>query len=660
MAKKFKRTDKYKVAPVKKSFAKVVGSSEQQAIWKAVSSTQNNLIVRARAGTGKTFTSIQSLHCLAEKKCGSAGFVAFNRSIAEELATKIPEEFEAKTLHGLGYRMLRDAYGRVEIMRSCKTRFLLKKILGTDNIPWNVYSPVERLVDLAKGCGSIVAQDFDDQLLLDLCVEHDLEIDPSRSEYLFDLVRNVLEKSDAMNTLIDFGDMIRLPLFTTPKFKYDVLFVDEAQDLNRSQQELASLVAKRMVLVGDDRQSIYGFRGADTASLANMQTLLEDHALGCAVLPLTESRRCPKSHVLLAQSLVPDFRHLDTAIEGNIYEARLDGITQLAKPGDLIVSRVNAPLVRLAYRFLQSNIRCRIQGRDFSKTLTVLIQNLCRDMTTGIYEFLELLEQYRDRELMILSESASSRAAQQIESLNDRCDCLAALCENKSPESTVADLISQIESLFADEPISLEKKSWNYVLLSSVHRAKGLEARNVFVLTGKMPIPFAKSDSAILQELNIIYVAITRSLENLYFVGMLPPCLSLPKGYSWQAVTPNGPIAAQLIETQRTPRNENQEAGSGSEKGCQNAAEDSSPKKEASSGINRQGNLHDLPKTKSRQAPKQNIMQSVPPQNGEVHEGTTRPSSSRSKSTRSQDGEKSAKKGRSQKGQAGSRKVGRR
>lgn len=647
--KKFKKTDKFKTPSVKKSLEKVVGSSEQQAIWEAVASDTSHLIVQARAGTGKTFTSIHSLFHLSANKCGKVGFVAFNRSIAEELATKIPEDYEAKTLHGLGFRLLRDAYGRVEIMRSCKTRFLLKRILGTDSIRWDTYSPVQRLVSLAKGCGAIAPDDFDDLILSDLAIEHDLELDRSRAEYLFDLVRTVLAKSDEIPTLVDFDDMIRLPLFVTPKFKYDVLFVDEAQDLNKSQQQLATRVAKRLVLVGDDRQSIYGFRGADTSSLPNMEKLLDCTSLGCKVLPLTESRRCPRLHVLLAQNLVPDFRYLPDAPQGEILSVDPSRVADVAQPGDLIVSRVNAPLVRLAYSFLQRNIRCRIQGRDFSKNLISLIQNLCRNVETDIPTFLDALENYRDHESILLSETPSPRSAQQLETLNDKCDCLVALCENKPQDFTSQSLIALIESLFTDEQASLEKKTWNCVLLSSVHRAKGLEARNVFVLTGKMPIPFAKSEAAIEQEMNIIYVAITRSLQNLYFVGMLPPCLSLPAGYKWQTETSPGPVLARvislpLVDEDQNEQSQGKETRSHSQEVGQDSDERSAKEERASSQANRKRNLHGLPKAKGRTSAKQDAVQSVPSQARQVHERASSSTAKNRQGSASKNGKKGSRK----------------
>jgi superfamily I DNA/RNA helicase len=61
------------------------------------------------------------------------------------------------------------------------------------------------------------------------------------------------------------------------------------------------------------------------------------------------------------------------------------------------------------------------------------------------------------------------------------------------------------------------------VTLSTVHKAKGLEAENVFILdVSKMPHPMAKTESQKIQELNLKYVALTRSKSYLGFVAAKP------------------------------------------------------------------------------------------------------------------------------------------
>jgi superfamily I DNA/RNA helicase len=86
---------------------------------------------------------------------------------------------------------------------------------------------------------------------------------------------------------------------------------------------------------------------------------------------------------------------------------------------------------------------------------------------------------------------------------------------------TVSDLMSKIQMLFDDNNRG--------VVFSSVHRAKGLEAKNVFILRpdlmphpkagmGKDKKPDPKKQWELVQESNGQYVAWTRSNENLYFV----------------------------------------------------------------------------------------------------------------------------------------------
>ena len=78
---------------------------------------------------------------------------------------------------------------------------------------------------------------------------------------------------------------------------------------------------------------------------------------------------------------------------------------------------------------------------------------------------------------------------------------------------TVGGLIKNIKTIFGD-------KEKNSVIFSTVHKAKGLEADNVWILSPeKMPHPMAKSAADREQERNICYVAITRAKKNLNYVG---------------------------------------------------------------------------------------------------------------------------------------------
>jgi ATP-dependent exoDNAse (exonuclease V) beta subunit len=67
--------------------------------------------------------------------------------------------------------------------------------------------------------------------------------------------------------------MIYLPVaLDLPMPKYDLLLIDEAQDLSKCQQALAKKAGRRLVFVGDPKQALYGFCGADSKSLWNGST----------------------------------------------------------------------------------------------------------------------------------------------------------------------------------------------------------------------------------------------------------------------------------------------------------------------------------------------------------------------------------------------------
>lgn len=85
-------------------------SDQQVQIFNWFKSGTGNLIVRARAGTGKTTTILEGINHAPENKILLA---AFNKRIATELTEKLGDpRAEAKTLHSLGYKFLTYAWGQ--------------------------------------------------------------------------------------------------------------------------------------------------------------------------------------------------------------------------------------------------------------------------------------------------------------------------------------------------------------------------------------------------------------------------------------------------------------------------------------------------------------------------------------------------------------------
>lgn len=302
------------------------------------------------------------------------------------------------------------------------------------------------------------------------------------------------------------------------------ILVHNCQDLNRCQQALARKAGNRLILVGDPKQAIYGFAGADSESMPRLSAELSETPAGCVTLPLTVTRRCGKAIVAEAQKYVADFAAFDSNPEGTIGRAKYEatGIENavtyhgLVQDGDMLLCRVNAPLVSQCFRFLKAGRKAYIQGKDVGAGLISTIKKLCKigkgpELNQSIVDLSSALSEWLHSEQA--KENAKRNPAEaRLIALQDRYDCLSCFCEDAS---TVDAVIAKIEAVFSDN-------DQEGIRLSSVHKAKGLEAHRVFILQPKgatMPHPMAKSVWQREQEFNLLYVAITRAINELVYVS---------------------------------------------------------------------------------------------------------------------------------------------
>ena len=167
--------------------------------------------------------------------------------------------------------------------------------------------------------------------------------------------------------------------------------------------------------------------------------------------------------------------------------------------------RVNAPLVPIAFQLIRQGVKATVRGRDIGSNLASLARKLAKD-TTLMSQFYSNLSDYESRELGRLQGRKVSEM--QVQAVLDKCETLSYVAS----ECTLPDEIARrVESIFSDDVAG--------VVLSSVHRAKGLESDRVYILRPElMPHPLAKSAWEREQELNCQYVSWTRSRRELYFV----------------------------------------------------------------------------------------------------------------------------------------------
>src|SRR5262249_16613860 len=149
----------------------------------------------------------------------------------------------------------------------------------------------------------------DGAVLEDLASRHNVVFPDLREDRVLKLVPIVLEECLDHEAAADYDDQVWLPVLRRlPVEQFDMVLMDEAQDMKRAQEELARMACQqgRIIPFGDRFQSCYGFRGADPDSIQSFYESLRDSPRGCLILPLTVTQRCPKSHVRLAQGIVPD------------------------------------------------------------------------------------------------------------------------------------------------------------------------------------------------------------------------------------------------------------------------------------------------------------------------------------------------------------------
>lgn len=479
-------------------------STYQQAIFSHVAGNGNgNLIVEAVAGSGKTTTIVEA----TKRVNGTVLFLAFNKSIATELKAR---GVNARTFHSLCFGVVLNARQQRDVCTD-KLRRLIAEAMTAGHVTERqekLYGAFAgKLVGLARQSG-IGTHLMDDTAAawFDLVAHHGLELDDEEAN-MDDAVafaRNLLTTSNA-DARVDFDDLLYIAVrerLSLPKF--DVVFVDEAQDTNAIQREILRKVRRnersRIIAVGDPSQAIYGFRGADSESLNNIAA-----EFNAARLPLSVSYRCGQQIVELARTIVAHIEPAEGAQAGAVVDFDTKWNIHSMQAGDLVVCRTTRPIIALGYKMLKARKPVHIMGKDIGEGLVALINRM---KAKGVDMLTLKLEAYKERECAKLIAAKNEAKA---EAIADKVDALLAVIEGTpETERTVPGIIAAIRSMFADKA--------NAVTLATIHKAKGLEADRVFWLNSKQPIKWARQPWQLQQEANLRYVAITRAKD---FLGLI-------------------------------------------------------------------------------------------------------------------------------------------
>jgi DNA helicase II / ATP-dependent DNA helicase PcrA len=450
-----------------------------------------SFLINAVAGSGKStiLKQICQLDCAKDK---SILLVAFNKHVAENLEKSLPKNVDVTTLHALGLRLYNRLEGSfdlnsnptLKLYDSLRLKLNYKDFEQYWNISRNFYPAWLPLNQRADAISKKVKDWSSGQNSVKWL------------EKAFALYPSMHRETKAL----DYTDMLFLPVthpklkITTPK--YDVILVDELQDLNNLQLSLLFRIASRdtqLVFVGDPLQSIFGFSGAGTDNFPLVQKVFNIPNIYFS----TYCYRCPESHIKLAQQRNPVIMPVKREIGLLEYQTSLDLVKVPAK--SLIVAPTYALLLPLIFEALELSLPLVFKGVS-------CFNGIARSVKADGY-YLGLANEY-DRTVLELQQTPVLPSTQdRIRAASFKLKIIENLQQLTNGEVKL--------KLFLE--LEVDKKFRESLsVISTIHRAKGLENPNVFFVNNKE----FNLDAETHEELKLNYVAITRSTNSLTLINL--------------------------------------------------------------------------------------------------------------------------------------------
>ena len=260
-------------------------------------------IVLGPPGTGKTTTLLNKVdEYLKKTDPDKVGYFAFTKKAANEAKDRAIKKFNLteddlpyfRTLHSLGFRKL--GYKKEDVMQPSHYRDLGKKL----GFPVN-YAKYEenygglftsdseylRIINLAKLRNITPEQQYD-------LGEHNQDLE--RDKLI--IIANEIKRYKKEHVLKDYNDMILEFIKSDKSPKFDVVFIDEAQDLSLMQWDMAKSIWNKTedsFIAGDDDQAIFRWAGADVDSFIAQKGLM---------ITLTQSHRIPAKVHNIAMNII--------------------------------------------------------------------------------------------------------------------------------------------------------------------------------------------------------------------------------------------------------------------------------------------------------------------------------------------------------------------
>lgn len=470
-------------------------TTEQQEVVKEVKKGAS-VQVNSVAGSGKTTTLKETFPVIKNHFLA----LAFNVKIRDDLSKIMPNNGTAMTINGLGHRMWSSQLGKNVVPAGDK----LYKLCKDNGVPSRDRETVVKLVNAAKNIGlTLMDDERADPVLTETydlwCNLTEDMVTDRHIQYARDLLLSSI--NTALKGWIDFTDQVYMPVvYGRQTVSFDTVLVDEAQDLSPLNHHMLRKVLSRdgqLVSVGDRYQSIYAFRGADAHSMDNLKAMF-----GLKDMAITYSFRCGEEIVKEARKIVPQIKAYKTNPKGEVFYHENFFYNNVAD-GAAFLARTNAEVVSIALEILRRGQKVNVIGKEIGKNLITFVKSICPD-NCGIDTVVDRLKDWYS------AESSKARILKQEDKLSELDDKVQSVLILSDTVSDRDELLNRIKEVF--------KSSKKGVTVSTIHRAKGLEWRYVYLVNPNFVGKFGKTPTQKQQELNLKYVGITRAINELHYV----------------------------------------------------------------------------------------------------------------------------------------------
>jgi len=472
-------------------------------------------------GTGKTTKLIDYVKTFYKlgTPLDKIGYFAFTTKAATEAVNRMLDDNKHlqkkdlkhfRTLHSLAFNRL--GMKKAQVMQDEHYEDIGKKV----GIEVTVYS------DGQESTGFVDSNsEYFNLINAARIKETSIEDEYNTGMYSYELEKNLLyileeELNNYKNSfkLYDFTDMIEK--FNVAKMcpKYDVVFVDEAQDLSPIQWKMVDILrenSKYVILAGDDDQAIYGWAGADVLKFIATQAKKD------IILP--QSHRVPRSVQNIADKIlnrIPDDRRVKKNWKARDEEGLVNHITSIEDAplhkGDwLVLARTNDRLEKLKPVLKDMGIYFQFKGRkSFKATLFRSVLNYTR------WQKGELLSLSEVKDILECTDMDLKLTEEKMYDLTD-------LTYDKTIHWFDVFTVDPEECLYIREMLSYGEKLSKEarVQLSTIHSAKGGQATNVLLIldnTKTIREAQEKSQDKYDEEQRVWYVGVTRTKQNLYIM----------------------------------------------------------------------------------------------------------------------------------------------